>query len=302
MFDSVIVGGGPAGLSAALLLGRSRRDVLVLDSGEYRNAPSPASHSFLTRDGIPPAELRRIAREQLAAYPGVRIDNGHAVSASGRAGAFTLELEGGKTIEARTVVFANGVRDELPSLEGLPAIWGRSAFHCPYCDGWENRDRALAFYAPGESAPMLAMHLGPLLRNLTADLVMLTNGPSALGAPERARLADLGVAIDERPIARLISQDGQLQAVEMTDSSRVERAALFIAPTPRPNSALAASLGCELTTEPPIPRLLRVDMMGQTTVPGVYAAGDIITPMSQIATAVATGAAAGAAVNMFLTA
>ena len=302
MIDSVIIGGGPAGLSAALLLGRSRREVLVLDSGEYRNAPSHASHSFLTRDGIPPADLRRIAREQIAAYPGVRFRSGCVASVSGAAEAFVLKLDEGETIEARTLVFANGVRDELPPLEGLPAIWGRSAFHCPYCDGWENRDRALAFYAPGESAPMLAMHLGPLLRNLTADLVMLTNGPSALGDPERRRLADLGVAIDERPIARLVSQDGQLQAIAMADGTSLERDALFIAPAPRPNSVLAASLGCELTTEPPIPGLLRVDMMGQTTVPGVYAAGDIITPLSQIAMAVATGATAGAAANLFLTA
>ena len=302
MFDSVIVGGGPAGLSTALLLGRSRRNVLVLDSGEYRNAPSHAAHSFLTRDGISPAELRRIAREQLAAYPGVRITSGRVESASGAAGAFTLHLTGGETVEGRTVVFANGVRDELPPLDGLADIWGTSAFHCPYCDGWENRDRAMAFYGPDESAPMMAMHLGPLLRNLSADLIMLTNGPSALGDSERARLAELGVTVDERPITRLVSRDGELQAIEMTDGSRVEREALFFAPAPRPNSALAASLGCELTNEPPIVGLLRVDGLGQTTVPGVYAAGDITTPMSQIATAVSTGAIAGTAVNLFLTA
>lgn len=299
-FDTVIVGGGPAGLSAALALGRSRRDVLVLDSGEYRNAPAAHSHNFLTRDGTPPDEMRRIAREQLEPYP-VRIETGRVEGATGTSGDFRLDLASGETIAARTVVIAAGVRDELPPVPGIDEIWGTTAVHCPYCDGWEHRDRPMAFLGRGAAADQMAMHMGPLLRNLTADLVMLTDGPSGLTDAARARLEAFGIALDERPIARLVSHDGQLESVRFADGDELARAVLFIAPTPRPNNALGVALGCEVATEGPVPGQLVVDLLGQTSVPGVYAAGDLTARAPSVALAVASGSMTGAGVNMALT-
>ncbi len=140
MYDAIVVGGGPAGLSAALLLGRSRRSVLVCDGGEARNAASHASHSFLTRDGTPPLELRRIGREQLSTYPAVQLTTAVVVDARAEDGHFVAVLDDGQRVETRTLVLATGVRDELPAIDGLAALWGRGVFHCPYCDGWEVRD------------------------------------------------------------------------------------------------------------------------------------------------------------------
>lgn len=299
--DTVIVGGGPAGLSAALALGRSRRDVLLLDSGEYRNAPAAHSHNFLTQDGTSPDEMRRIAREQLERYPGVRFERGRAVSAVGSVGAFEIGLDGGETIGTRTIVIASGVRDELPPVAGVDEIWGTTAVHCPYCDGWEHRDRPMAFLGRGAAADQMAMHMGPLLRNLTADLVMLTDGPSGLTDAARARLEAFGIALDERPIARLVSHDGQLESVRFADGDELPREVLFIAPTPHPNNALGVALGCAVVTEGPVPGQLVVDQMGQTSVPGVYAAGDLTARAPSVSLAVASGSMAGAAVNLALT-
>lgn len=301
-FDTVIVGGGPAGLSAALALGRSRRDVLVLDSGDYRNAPTHHSHNFLTQDGTPPAEMRRIAHRQLDRYPGLRIAPDRAVSAAGTAGDFMVRLTSGETVATRTIILATGVRDELPPVRGIEAIWGTTAVHCPYCDGWENRDRPMAFLGQGDRAETMATHMGPLLRNLTADLIMLTDGPSRLTPDARNRLAGLGVALDERPIDHLASHNGQLNAVVFGDGDHLGREVLFISPTMRPNAGLAGELGCELVADGPVVGQVRVDGLGQTTVPGVWAAGDLSAMAPAVSMAVASGTMAGAAVNLTLTA
>ena len=300
-FDTVIVGGGPAGLSAALTLGRSRRDVLVLDSGEYRNAPTHASHNFLTQDSVAPGETRRVAHGQLGRYPNVSIKAGRASAAEGTIGSFTLRLDGGETVATRTVILATGVRDELPPIDGLPEIWGRTAIHCPYCDGWENRDRPTAVLAPGELTNPIASHMAALIRNLTADLVMLTNGLAELDDDNRARLGELGIAVEERPISRLASDAGQLERVVFTDGNDLAREVLYVVPTPHPNNSLGIALGCDVTTEGMVPGQFRVDATGQTTVPGVFAAGDIASQAPSVAVAVASGAMAGAWVNVALT-
>lgn len=300
-FDSVVVGGGPAGLTAALLLGRSRRRVLVVDSGRPRNGVSHAAHSFLTQDGTPPLEIRRIGREQLGRYD-VAVRDGEVASVDGQEGAFTVTFMDGSRASTRTVVLATGVTDELPAVDGLAAIWGSSAFHCPYCDGWEIRDQPVAFLAEGDLAAMVAGHMGPLLRNLTADLVFLTNGSSSLDDAGRATLGQLGISRIETPITRLVSQKGQLERVEFADGTSLARKALFIAPQQHPNTALASQLGCELTTEGLVSGLIVVDALGQTSVAGVSAAGDVATPMQQLATAVSTGTLAGAGLNARLAA
>jgi thioredoxin reductase len=296
VYDVLVVGGGPAGLSAALLLGRSRRSVLLCDAGEPRNAASHAAHSFLTRDGTPPAELRRIAREQVAAYPSVELSASAVVAATADDGRFTAVLSDGQAVAARAVVLATGVRDELPAIDGFAEMWGTSVFHCPYCDGWEVRDQPLAVYANGADAES-TMTMTSLIRHWSRDLVLLTDGPAPLDAEQRGRLAALRVELREAPVARLEGERGQLQRIVFTDGSSLARSALFVRPRQHPRTELAAALGCALSDGPPLPGLLQIDAMGQTTVPGVYAAGDIVSPMQQITTAVATGALAGAMIN-----
>ena len=300
MYDVLIAGGGPAGLSAALLLGRSRRKVLVCDGGEPRNAASHASHSFLTRDGMPPLELRRIAREQLAPYPSVELCATDVVETVAADGQFEVMLGDGRHVVARKLVLATGVRDELPAIDGLAELWGTSVFHCPYCDGWEVRDRPLAVY-PNSADPEILLHMATLIRHWSRDLVLLTNGPASLNAEEREQLAAMGVVLREERITRLESDNGALARIVFADGTALRRGALFVRPEQRPRTELAVRLGCDLSDDSPFfPGLIRVDAAWQTTVPGVYAAGDVATPTQQVATAVSSGAIAGITANRAL--
>jgi thioredoxin reductase len=184
----------------------------------------------------------------------------------------------------------------------MAELWGSAIHHCPYCHGWEIRDQRLGLYAAGERAPMLAGHLAPLLRNLTADLVLLTDGPAALDAEARAALDRIGVLLDERRIERLERDGDTLRAVVFTDGSRLERDALFAAPTPHPRTALGESLGCAVIApgEGMLPGLFRVDMLYQTSVAGVWAVGDVAVPAANVPLAIASGTMAGAAANLHL--
>jgi thioredoxin reductase len=293
MFDSVVIGGGPAGLSAALLLGRSRRSVLVLDNEQARNLVSHASHSFLTRDGTPPHELRRIGREQLATYPSVTVRSGSVTDADSIDGGFRVSLEDGESVQSRTIVIASGVRDLLPAIDGLDTIWGTSAFNCPYCDGWEVRDQPLGVVARGVDV----RHFVPLIRQWSRDLVLLTDGAAELEPDDRALLAALGVPVREERIARLDQRDGKLEQVVLDSGEAIARSALFVRTTSLPRTDLAVQLGCELVDLGPIAGLIKVDETGQTTVPGVYAAGDVTAEMPQVALAVASGMRVGAMIN-----
>jgi thioredoxin reductase len=294
-YDVLIAGGGPAGLSAALLLGRSRRATLVCDGGEPRNAAAPESHSFLTRDGTPPLELRRIAREQLAHYPSIEFAATEVVAAVAADGRFEATLGDGRQVAARKVVLATGVRDELPAIDGVAKLWGTDVFHCPYCHGWEVRDRPLAVL-PNSPDPEILWHMVTLIRNWSRDVVLLTHGQALLAAEDRKRLATMEVALREEPIARLEHEEGRLTRIVFVDGSTLPRGAVFLRPVQRPRAELAVSLGCELSDDAP-PGLIRVDSTWLTTVPGVYAAGDVATPMQQVAMAVSSGAAAGAMAN-----
>ncbi len=290
-YDVVIVGGGPAGLSAALMLGRSRRSVLLVDGSEPRS-PSHAAHNFFTRDGEHPLELRRIGRDQLAPYTTVRIEDREAVAAGGEDGAFRIRFADGGEVEARKVILATGIRDVLPLIEGFRDLWGRSAFTCPFCDGWEVRDKAWAVLAP---SPDLA-HVA-LLATWTSDLVVLTNGHDDLDVKTRTGLAGLGIPVRTEPIARFEGEDGRLRQVVFDTGERLARSVLLVRPEMEPRTTLALQLGCDLVEAGPIPGLIQVDAMQQTTTPGVFAAGDVTTPMHQIAIAVSTGVMAAAMIN-----
>jgi len=286
-YDVLIIGAGPAGLSAALVLGRVCRRVLVIDSGKPRNAPSPASHSFFTRDGSPSSELLRIGREQLRPY-GVEVLDAEVADAFQEGDAFTVALADGSRRSARRLLLATGVVDPVPEIEGLRELWGTSVLHCAYCHGWEVRDQPLAVYANGGSAAEIVA----LVRCLSRDVVLCTDGPADLG-DDLEMLDRAGILVREEPIVRLKGNDGRLERIVFADGSDLPRRALFLPTLPRQHSDLAERLGCELTGY----GLVKVDAAGLTTVPGVYAAGDLALRRHQVVVASADGAIAGITIN-----
>ncbi|GAB2700692.1 NAD(P)/FAD-dependent oxidoreductase [Kitasatospora kifunensis] len=306
MEDVLIIGGGAGGLSAALTLARARRRVLVVDAGSPRNAPAAAVHGFVTRDGTPPAELLAAGRAEVTRYGGrIVADEVRQVRAPARAGAagagFAVELAGGGTVSASRLIVATGLHDELPELPGLRERWGRDVLHCPYCHGWEVRGRPLGVLgAPGRLA--IAVHQALLVRQWSPDVVLFTGGPdgaAASGAPDaleaadRVRLTARGVRIVAGEVSGLAVTDDELRGVRLADGSVVARAALFVAPRFVPNDALLTGLGCARDET----GALRVDATGLTSVPGVWAVGNVADVMAQVAGAAAAGVKAGVAVN-----
>jgi thioredoxin reductase len=302
MLDVVIVGGGPAGLNAALLLGRARRRVLVCDTGAPRNAPVAHLHGFLSRDGLPPSELGRIGREQLGAYGSVELRQVQ-VEAAGTASdgeGFAVTLADGTREAARRLLLATGVVDQLPAIDGLAGLWGRSVFNCPYCDGWEVRDQPLAVLGADQRALQLALHL----TGWSDDVVWCSHGPlpAPLQEAGRAPLAARGVRLREEPIAGLEGADGQLARIVLATGEAVERRAAFLHPPTRQRSDLPGQLGCVLLEDGSV----SVGDFGQTSVAGVFAAGDMArrptmpVPGAQIVIAAAEGAIAAIAIDQDL--
>ena len=286
--DLVIIGGGPAGLSAALLLGRGRRSVVVLDTGEGRNAPSDASHSFFTRDGTAPAELRRIGQEQLRPYESVSVRPERAVAVSGEVGQFRVTLDKGACLESRTMILATGVRDILPNIPGMDRYWGKGIFQCPFCDGWEHRDQPMALLVP----PDMVLESVHLYRTWSANLTVLTNG---VWEPDRelsTRLADLGVPMITDSIEQIEGNGTHANRIIFSTGREQPIGVLWIRPHQQAHTGLAAGLGCELYDAGLITGLVKVEGPGQTTIPGVFAGGDISSPMHQVSLAVASGTAA----------
>jgi thioredoxin reductase len=288
-YDAVIVGGGPAGLNAALMLGRARRQTLVCDSGQPRNAPAEAAHNFLSRDGTPPLQLLQLGRDQLRPYATVEWESIAVESAAHEAGHFHLTLADGRRVASRKLLLATGVRDELPSSPGFREMWGRSVFHCPYCHGWEVRDEPLALYGNGD----MGFELSRLLTGWSRDLILCTDGPATLTDAQRAGLATNNIPVREETIARLEGTDGHLEAICFTNGDRLRRRAIFLRPVQYQHSSLPEQLGCTFTPE----GLIEVDAMGRTGVSGLYAAGDAAQRMQSVVMAASSGASAAGMLN-----
>lgn len=288
-WDCIVIGGGAAGLSAALVLGRARRRVLLVDAGRQSNLASHGVGGLLGHDGRPPAELYSKGRAELTRYPTVEVRTGEVVAAED---GWTLELADGSLETGRTILLATGMDYQSPDVPGMEKLWGGSVFHCPFCHGWEVRDQPLAVLASGDRA----VHMALMLRGWTDDVVIVSDGHADLDDDGRSRLAIAGVGVDERRIARLVSRDGELEAVEFVDGGRLERRGVLVASTLRQRSALVRQLGVATTATSLAGESVVVDAFHRTSVPGIFAAGDVSAAMPQVTAAVAAGSLAAAAI------
>lgn len=297
-YDVVIVGGGAAGLSAAVALCRSLRSVLVVDAGAPRNGRSAGVHGFLSREGTAPADLLAAGRDEVLAYDG-EITTGNAVSASGGPDGFTVLLEDGRTIDSRRLLIASGFEDELPDVPGVAERWGRDVVHCPYCHGWEIRHRAIGVLATESTAAREAL----LLRQWSDNVTLFKHGMPAPTAEELEQLSARGVNVVEGEVRALQVEEDALTAVVLTSGQVVPCEALHVSPRPKTRSPLIRSLGLQEETPGNGPaQYLKIDETGQTAVPGVWAAGNVTDPSAQVATAAAAGVKAASAINADLVA
>ena len=289
MFDVIIVGAGPAGLSAALILGRCRRRVVIFDAGHPRNAATRSLHGFLTRDGIEPAEFLELAREQLRIYETVELRETEVTNARRLPDCFEVALSNGDRVTSRKLLLATGVVDDLPEIEGLADFYGQSVFHCPYCDGWEMRDRPLAVYGRGENGAGLALEL--IL--WTSDLVLCTDGPSELTEELSERLARHNIKVNDSKIARLEGTAGSLERIVFTDGEWLSRRGMFFSTGQRQGSELARKLGCQFTEQ----GCVETGEYEKTDIPGLYVAGDASRLVQLVIVAASEGAQAAFAIN-----
>ena len=295
-YDVVVVGGGAAGLSGALALGRARRSVLVVDGGAPRNAPAAEMHNYLGRDGTPPGKLLAAGRAEVAGYGG-RVVTGEAVSARAEDGGFVVRLADGQEVRSRRLLVTTGLVDELPDLPGLRERWGHDVLHCPYCHGWEVRDRAVGVLSTGPAGVLKVL----LWRQWTADVTLfLHTGPEPTDEEEE-QLAARGIAVVTGEVTAVESSGDRLTGVRLTSGRLVPRDALVVSPVFTARSAVLESLG--LPVEPveamghTVGSAVPSGPMGASAVPGVWVAGNVTDLMAQVVTAAAAGLQAGAAIN-----
>lgn len=290
--DVAIVGGGPAGLSAALVLGRACRRVLLFDDGRYRNHAAAELHGFLSRDGIAPAALRAIARADLAKYESVRIVEAEVASARADDGGFEVGLSDERVMRSRFLLLATGVTDNLPDIPGFAELFGRSVFHCPYCDGWELRGQPLAVYGCEQRAFGLALEL----TGWTSDIVICSDGQCGIPSGDIGQLERNGIRIMEQRIAGLEHEQGRLTRIAFADGSSLERSAIFFTTGQTQSSVLAKSLGCEFNDKGTV----RTGPYETTSIPGLFVAGDASRSVQWVVVAAAEGAEAAYAINQQL--
>jgi len=292
-YDVVVIGGGAAGLSAAMVLGRARRSVVVIDAGAPRNAPAEGVHGFLSRDGISPAELVAKGREEVRHYGGVLLDD-EARGARRIDTGFEVDLANGTSVTGRRLLVTTGLVDELPDLPGVRERWGREVLHCPYCHGWEVRDQAIGVL--GTSA--FAVHQALLFRQWSADVVLFVHTGPAPTADAAERLAALGITVVEGTVAGLEVTDDRLSGVRLLDGAVVARDAVTVTPRFEARSQVLASLGVHPVEHPlGVGQHIVADPAGLTGSPGVWVAGNVTDLMAQVVMVAASGVTVAAAIN-----
>ncbi|MEU6720290.1 NAD(P)/FAD-dependent oxidoreductase [Nonomuraea sp. NPDC046802] len=299
--DVVVIGGGAAGLNGALMLARSRRSVVVVDSGTPRNAPAAAMHGFVVLDGTPPSEILKRGRRQVREYGG-RIVFGEVATAEPTAPSadgdlrFTISLTDGRTLTARRVLVATGLRDVLPKVPGLADHWGHSVVHCPYCHGWEVRDEPIGILATGPAS----VHHAWLFRQLTDDLIYFTRG-TEVDADTRARFAARNIRIIETDVKEVVTEQGALAGVRLADGTFVGRRILAVATQTQARAEGLEGLKLPMEDLPDnMGRRFASAMAGATEIPGVWVAGNATDPTAQVGASAAAGALAGSHINALL--
>ncbi|SRR5579872_207647 len=292
-YEAVIVGGGPAGLSAALALGRACRRVALFDDGKPRNGPARSMHGYLSRDGIAPSTFLAIARRQLRRYPNVQVREGRIERAERGVGGFTLTAQDGERIVTGRVLLANGIKDVLPAIENIMDFWGKSAFVCPFCDGWEIRRKKTIVYGDA----VRALDLAQELMAWTKNIMICATGAGELGERQRRWLAAAKVRLEEARIEKLLGGAGRLHEVVLSSGRRMRCRALFLTTPERQACDLSRQLGCKRRDS----GALEVDELGRTSVPGCYGAGDAITTLHQVGEAAASGVRSAVAIVRDLT-
>ncbi|MEI9917678.1 MAG: NAD(P)/FAD-dependent oxidoreductase [Bacteroidota bacterium] len=288
-YDVIIIGGSYSGLSAAMALGRSLRKVLVIDSGLPCNRQTPHSHNFITHDGRKPAEIAALAKEQLTQYSTIDFHNGIATKGKKVGDIFEITTEADETFHGSKLIFATGIRDILPNIPGFAECWGISVIHCPYCHGYEVRNKKTGVLANGD----VAFEYVSLISNWTKDLTLFTNGKSTLSSDQTRMLGKHNINVIEKEVQKVDHNDGQVRSVIFKDNSEFILDAVYARVPFEQHCPIPQQLGCELTEL----RYIKTDAMQRTNIPGVYACGDNASPMRTVANAVSAGTATGMMLN-----
>ncbi|MEC1415089.1 NAD(P)/FAD-dependent oxidoreductase [Bacillus safensis] len=284
LLDCAIIGGGPAGLSAALVVGRGRKQVIVFDDELPRNRVTQESHGFITNDGMTPFEIRRAGEADLQKYPNIKIKRSRIVDIQKKEERFTLLTHEGDTFKAKKIILATGLQDILPEIEGIHDVYGKTLFSCPFCDGWELKDKALALIAENQRA----LHMAKLLSNWTKDLIVFTNG-HVLAEEDKVLLTAHSIQVIDVPIVSIDQDNGQLRSLQLANGETVKREGGFVASEFKQSAPFAEKLGCQMTKNTGI----ETDILGRTTVSGVFACGDNLGDPAQLVLAAAAGSQAG---------
>ncbi|WP_435303364.1 NAD(P)/FAD-dependent oxidoreductase [Paenibacillus amylolyticus] len=289
LLDVLIIGGGPAGLNAALVLGRARKNVVVIDDETPRNWVTRETHGFVTRDGASPREFRKAAKEQIATYPTVQFASDTATAITGSDGDFEVKTTQGASYRTKKILFAVGKKDLPLDINGLTEVYGKSAFVCPYCDGWELRDQSLVIIVSGDKA----LHMAKVISGWTERYTICTNGSDSLTDEQREELKRHNVTVFNAPIQSINSEEGMVQQVVLNDGTAIPCTGVFFQPKLFTGSELPKAIGCEITESGTV----IVDASGKTSVAGVYSAGDASSEMYQAITAASLGALSAVSIN-----
>lgn len=288
-FDVIIVGGSYSGLAAAMALGRALKNVLVIDSGKPCNKQTPHSHNFITQDGKTPKEIANLAKEQILKYKTVKFHNGLATAGAKTDRGFQITTQNSEVFTAKKLLFATGIKDIMPNIDGFSECWGISIIHCPYCHGYEVRNEKTGIFGNGE----YGFEFSRLIYNWTKDLTLYTNGKSTLTEEQTQKLKNNNIEIIESEIEKFEHYNGQVQNIIFKDGSKTAITAIYARPLFEQHCTIPITLGCELTEQ----GYIQTDAFQKTSVHGIYASGDNCTFMRSVANAVAMGTLSGAMMN-----